>query len=232
MESFFGNAKPSRPAMVQSVTVKKVVKAVPGQRPQLSSSLSNRNGVPSSSSKSSSLQGKRPKPVSRDSTASKASSRKLSPGRSLGTASPRKRKNSPQRVLPPSDSESDSDDALAPKRRKANGATPSIWEGEGDLDRKVFCPARVDERGEFGRGYAGFVHCEDAVRGVVRGWAGGSVNNAKDPKDKYQACKLCLPIKLIKTFPSRDSRMPIRCRLSSCGIRQALLSGECRVTTS
>jgi H3 lysine-79-specific histone-lysine N-methyltransferase len=97
-------------------------------------------------------------------------------------------------VLPPSDSESDSDDALAPKRRREGHALGLLGSGQGrdddaDIGRSVFCPRLVDLRGEWGRSYAGFVPCEDALRGVVAGWAGGEVSQAKAPTDKYQACE-------------------------------------------
>jgi H3 lysine-79-specific histone-lysine N-methyltransferase len=46
----------------------------------------------------------------------------------------------------------------------------------------------VDERGEWGRGWVGFVRCEEVVRGQVSGWAGGG-GEAKGRLEKYQACK-------------------------------------------
>jgi len=104
----------------------------------------------------------------------------------------KRRTTSPQRVLPPSDSESDTDDAFEPKRRRlasAGRGNDGGWEDE-DVGRRVFCPDHTDARGEYGRGYVGFVPCEEAVRGTVTGWAGGKdIKETKETKDKYQACE-------------------------------------------
>lgn len=208
MESFFGKAKPSRPAVATHVTVKKVVKPAAAARPassfhaatsSSSSSKLHRAG-PSShghQSHSHSSLSARPKPPSsrdRDGTprSKPTSSRGLSPRLSTsGTASPaRKRKASPQRVLPPSDSESESsDDALAPKRKRfaSAGAVPDAE--DVDIGRPVFCPSLADKRGEWGRGYAGFVTCEEALKGVVHGWAGGNREVKESAREKYQSCK-------------------------------------------
>lgn len=103
---------------------------------------------------------------------------------------------SPQRVLPPSDSESDTDDAIEPTKRRRFASTTNGratdgggWEDE-DVGRRVFCPSLTDARGEYGRGYVGFVPCEEAVRETVTGWAGGKdIKESKSTKDKYQACE-------------------------------------------
>jgi H3 lysine-79-specific histone-lysine N-methyltransferase len=96
------------------------------------------------------------------------------------------------RVLPESDDSSEEDalDAFDRKRRRlaSDGVTPDA--GDVDVGRKVFCPSLVDERGEYGRGWAGFVPCEEAVRGEVRGWAGGQKGSMiKGGRDKYIPCE-------------------------------------------
>lgn len=190
MQSFFGNSKPSSKPGVSTVTVKKVVHrpaavAKPKSAPTPSllkkpSSSSYDRKPPSSSSKSS---------FSRNSPAHPS----VSKSKTTSPAPPRKRRQSPQRVLPPSDSESDSDDALAPKRRRVglSASTPDIGGADLPVDRKLFCPSLVDARGEWGRGWAGFVECEEALRGRVAGWAGGD-KESKEQRDKYQACKLMI----------------------------------------
>lgn len=185
MQSFFGNSKPSSKPHVSTVTVKKVVQrpaakvAKPSSttsllKKPLSSSSYDRK-PPSSSSKGPLSRNSPAQPVSKPKTASPA---------------PRKRRQSPQRVLPPSDSESDSDDALAPKRRRIGltASTPDIGGADLPVDRKLFCPSLVDARGEWGRGWAGFVECEDAFRGRVSGWAGGD-KETREQREKYQACE-------------------------------------------
>ena len=47
----------------------------------------------------------------------------------------------------------------------------------------------VDERGEYDRGWAGFVPCEEAVRGLRRGWASWGNEGGKADLDKYVACE-------------------------------------------
>ena len=60
--------------------------------------------------------------------------------------------------------------------------------GEEDIERDVFCLDQVDERGEFGRGWVGFVGSEEIVRGITQGWAtGDAVGNAE--LDKYVPCE-------------------------------------------
>lgn len=55
---------------------------------------------------------------------------------------------------------------------------------EGDL----WCLDKVDQRGEWERGWAGFVSCEEAVKGDVLGWRGGK-GEGKGNLEKYIACK-------------------------------------------
>ncbi|WVQ93805.1 hypothetical protein IAU59_000883 [Kwoniella sp. CBS 9459] len=105
-----------------------------------------------------------------------------------------------------SESESDSgsslsdssDDALDPKPKKrrkgttTNGsATPLGGAGSAvdDNARKdQWCLDQVDMRGEFGRGWVGFVGSEEVVRGQIHGWAGGNAISGDEKNlDKYQA---------------------------------------------
>lgn len=95
-------------------------------------------------------------------------------------------------------SSSSSGDALDPKpkskrRRKHHGtstnATPFPGEEELAGGRELFCLDEVDMRGEWGRGWVGFVGCEEVVRGNVGGWAGGNPQGGEKNLDKYQACE-------------------------------------------
>ncbi|WOO77194.1 Histone-lysine N-methyltransferase, H3 lysine-79 specific [Vanrija pseudolonga] len=197
MQSFFSSsAKPARPALVSTVTVKKKVVPKPGSSgssgPLItkasSSTLLSKPKAPTSSSSSSA---KRPSPGLKSGAASAALSPRSAGSGSGSPAARRRKPTAPQRVLPESSDDESSDDALAPKRRRVNGtaasgSTPDAA-GEGDVGRSVFCPTRTDERGEWGRGYAGFVPCEHAVRGTVVGWAGGSKEGKEGEREKYQA---------------------------------------------
>lgn len=231
MQSFFGNSKPSSKPGVSTVTVKKVVHrpaavakpspTVTLQKKPPSSSSYDRKPASSSSKSSFSRNSPAHAAVSKSKTASPA---------------PRKRRQSPQRVLPPSDSESDSDDALAPKRRRVglSASTPDIGGADTPVDRKLFCPQLVDARGEWGRGWAGFVECEEALRGRVTGWAGGD-KESKEQRDKYQACELLCYAFLLANSPqtslSPASRMLNRSLLSSFVILQALRRSKLRSRT-
>lgn len=63
--------------------------------------------------------------------------------------------------------------------------------GDERIGRAVFCPEQVDERGEWSRGWAGFVPGEEVVRGLRKGWAGGHGEGEKGVLDKYVACEFC-----------------------------------------
>jgi H3 lysine-79-specific histone-lysine N-methyltransferase len=115
------------------------------------------------------------------------------------------------RVLPESDDSSEEDalDAFDRKRRRlaSDGVTPDA--GDVDVGRKVFCPSLVDERGEYGRGWAGFVPCEEAVRGEVRGWAGGQKGSMiKGGRDKYIPYFPQAGFENADPIPSVDLRYP------------------------
>ncbi|ODO01958.1 histone-lysine N-methyltransferase, H3 lysine-79 specific [Cryptococcus wingfieldii CBS 7118] len=92
-----------------------------------------------------------------------------------------------------SESES-SDDALDPKPRNpkkrsrtfkngSGSSTPLL--GEKKVGRRVFCWDKVDMRGEWGRGWVGFVGSEEVVGGQVEGWAGGGGGEATSKTVKY-----------------------------------------------
>ncbi|WVW81966.1 hypothetical protein I302_103969 [Kwoniella bestiolae CBS 10118] len=157
-----------------------------------------------------------PSPLSRPTLLKKVSSAKLD---SKPSSSPRPAtsKSSPARSPIPkrkanlvariesesessgSDSES-SDDALDPKpklkRRKGSPtgtSTPTSLLGRDDdfLGRKdeLFCLDEVDMRGEYDRGWVGFVGCEEVLNGKIKGWASGSNGWGENGKglEKYQA---------------------------------------------
>ncbi|WWC85945.1 uncharacterized protein L201_000815 [Kwoniella dendrophila CBS 6074] len=140
----------------------------------------------------------------------KATPKKSSPGKS---PIPKRKASTVARIESESESsssgESDSDsseDALDPKphsvkkRRKGLGpatgnSTPTSSKGGRGIDdidelrRKdeLFCLDQVDMRGEYGRGWIGFVGSEEVLKGKVEGWAGGSGWGEHKGSDKYQA---------------------------------------------
>lgn len=88
-----------------------------------------------------------------------------------------------------------SDDALHPKpkrpkvTRKETGIDMPPPPGEEVVGRRVFCWDKVDMRGEWGRGWAGFVGCDEVVRGNVQGWANGGGGDGSKNLEKYRACE-------------------------------------------
>ncbi|WVF66181.1 hypothetical protein IAT40_000921 [Kwoniella sp. CBS 6097] len=96
-----------------------------------------------------------------------------------------------------SSSSETSDDALDPKPRKrrkgttTNGSATPLGIGLGMEDEArndQWCFDQVDMRGEFGRGWVGFVGSEEVVKGQIHGWAGGNGNSGDGKNlDKYQA---------------------------------------------
>lgn len=88
-----------------------------------------------------------------------------------------------------------SDGALdsKPKRpkvtRKETGIDMTPLPGEQVVGRRVFCWDKVDMRGEWGRGWAGFVGCDEVVRGNVQGWANGGGGDGSKNLGKYRACE-------------------------------------------
>ena len=106
-----------------------------------------------------------------------------------------------------SESESDrsgSDDALDPKPKRArqgDTSTPGLGRGASagagasaglGSDEEVFgkwCFGKVDERGEWGRGWIGYVPSEEVFRGVRRGWAGSQGGKAAYNLEKYVPCE-------------------------------------------
>ncbi|BEJ17151.1 hypothetical protein CspHIS471_0605520 [Cutaneotrichosporon sp. HIS471] len=182
MQSFFGK-KQGRPTAVSTVTVKKKVSARP------SAPLPGLPGLPPHKSARVPSAPPRPRSDARLKVPSRGTSPKSKVSGSASPARPRKTPAAEMRVLPESDDsiEDDALDAFDRKRRRittSNVVTPDS--GDMDIERRVFCPALVDERGEFGREWAGFVPCEEAVSGVVRGWAGGQKGStSKGGRDKY-----------------------------------------------
>ncbi|OCF45218.1 histone-lysine N-methyltransferase, H3 lysine-79 specific [Kwoniella heveanensis CBS 569] len=95
-----------------------------------------------------------------------------------------------------SSSSESSDDALDPKPKKrrkgiTNGSATPLAAGLGDEDharKDQWCLDQVDMRGEYGRGWVGFVGSEEVVRGQIYGWAGGNGGNGDGKNlEKYQA---------------------------------------------
>ncbi|WWC66703.1 uncharacterized protein I206_100607 [Kwoniella pini CBS 10737] len=197
--------KPSTPSSSSST----IPRSINGS----SSKASSSNGhlkVPSSSS--SKFNGNSPKkngnssPLSRP-TLTKELSSKSSNGVSKSSPTrspiPKRKASSVARVESESESsgsESESsEDALDPKpklkRQKSSylgNLTPRSASNGGPEDElarmdELFCLDDVDMRGEFGRGWVGFVGCEEVLRGKVEGWAGGSNWGESKGLEKYQA---------------------------------------------
>ncbi|WVQ62521.1 uncharacterized protein L199_000663 [Kwoniella botswanensis] len=127
------------------------------------------------------------------------------PSRSPGQ---KRKANKIERVESESESESDnggsdsesSEDALDPKpklkRQKASpsgNSTPTSLLGRDDdlLGRKddLLCLDQVDMRGEYNRGWVGFVECEEVLKGKMKGWAsaGNGWGETSKGLEKYQA---------------------------------------------
>nr|XP_018266838.1 uncharacterized protein I303_00816 [Kwoniella dejecticola CBS 10117]OBR88996.1 hypothetical protein I303_00816 [Kwoniella dejecticola CBS 10117] len=115
---------------------------------------------------------------------------------------PKRKASSVARVESESESESSDsasgEDALTPKsrlkRQKSShlgNLTPRSASGgmEEEFTRtdELFCLHEVDMRGEFGRGWVGFVGGEEVLKGKVEGWAGGSSWGESKGLEKYQA---------------------------------------------
>ncbi|OXG13478.1 histone-lysine N-methyltransferase, H3 lysine-79 specific [Cryptococcus neoformans Ze90-1] len=212
MFSFFGDESklPASTVMVSRITVKKQAPArqqssgsIPGPSkssnvtpkhshgslkgtPKSTSAKGIPNQGPSSSSKSTPKvkQEERIKPSATPRTPASSSS----PGRL-------KRKTPKVQVIESessSGSES-SDDTLDPKpkrpkvTRKETGIDMTPLPGEEVVGRKVFCWDKVDMRGEWGRGWAGFVGCDEVVKGNVQGWANGGGGDGSRNLGKYRA---------------------------------------------
>ncbi|RSH85586.1 Nucleosomal histone H3-Lys79 methylase [Saitozyma podzolica] len=172
-----------------------------GLKPKISSSNLSSSLKPSHShSPSSAAASPRPKSgISRGNSALSSHSRGSTPVRKRRTPSPIRSESESE--SDGSDSGSSSDDALdalgaksRKKRRRLAGtgtgsntgtATPLGLGIEETVDREVWCLDKTDMRGEWGRGWAGFVGSEEVTRGVVTGWAGGNAEGKG--LEKYQA---------------------------------------------
>ncbi|WVR03485.1 hypothetical protein IAU60_000476 [Kwoniella sp. DSM 27419] len=203
MLSFFGDQtgqKTPNKTVVSKVSVTKTVSrqassGVNGSSARLSTSGSSHSKAPTASSKASPI-----RPSSASSSASRPSASSTNRGSSSkldvrpslqaksspGGKSPAlKRKTSAvTRVESESESSSSesSDDALdpKPKKKRLNGngsgtgaSTPIGGLEEPEVRDGVWCLDQVDMRGEWGRGWVGFVGSQEIVRGHVTGWAGG-----------------------------------------------------------
>ena len=79
----------------------------------------------------------------------------------------------------------------AKKRGTMSRSTTAGLFGDGDEDATghgSWTLGEVDERGEWGRGWTGFVTSEEALFGRVSGWAGGEKTGGT--LDKYVACEV------------------------------------------
>ncbi|KAK8845461.1 hypothetical protein IAR55_006174 [Kwoniella newhampshirensis] len=217
MLSFFGDQKgkpPPKTTIVSKVAVRKPLpKTGPSPVSTLNRSSNGLLAVPSSSNgvKKNGTSPSSKTPLSSTSKPGSSSSstftpkrpfpERSSPTRISSPSKPIKRKassNKIERIQSESESSSSSDsggsseeDALdpKPKRRRFRTGTSSTtpFPGEEEVGRNIFCLDKVDMRGEWGRGWVGFVGCEEVVRGSMRGWAGGNAGDGLKNLDKYQA---------------------------------------------
>nr|ODN86625.1 histone-lysine N-methyltransferase, H3 lysine-79 specific [Cryptococcus depauperatus CBS 7841] len=109
----------------------------------------------------------------------------------------KRRLQNPRVQVVQSESESDSGSASSSsgsaidtkhklKRPKLSRADPSSSAGAGLIGRRVFCWDKTDMRGEWGRGWVGFVGCEEVVRGDIGGWAGGGGGQGEKNWTRYR----------------------------------------------
>ncbi|ORX34694.1 S-adenosyl-L-methionine-dependent methyltransferase [Kockovaella imperatae] len=207
MMSFFGQDSPLSSSSNGAVVArsKKPVTSRPAPPPIAANgagpSRSSTTGTPIKSSSNGIHKSKHLHSISsshRKSDQSKGTSRPItssSHGRSLEHSGKRSKSNTktPSRTVSPirSDSESSEDAFDPPKKKKfrTNG-TPSGQTQTPELDEaaygpeKQWCFSQVDERGEWGRGWAGFVPSEEVVRGQRRGFKGSLQGKAND-LEKY-----------------------------------------------
>jgi H3 lysine-79-specific histone-lysine N-methyltransferase len=210
MLSFFGSGsgngdKPSSSSgpIISTVTVKK-----PTPRPRLTGPTPRSGPLITKPSSSSSVS--RPASTSASQSKSdnhlKADNRLLhknsksrlgsSPSSSASRSPASKRKTpTPSRIQSESSSDSETREPKRKRPHAGNGtpqrlasSTATPLPGEEEVRRKVFCLDEVDERGEFGRAWTGFVGCEEVVRGVRRGWATGN-DPGRGELEKYVPCK-------------------------------------------
>ncbi len=188
MFSFFGDEKPGSSSTSGVIVSKAIKKTV--VKP------TTNNLKPSSTSRPSSTGGPSRSPALSGSSTPRRPSYLKTPSASSAKVKRKKATPTPSRIQSESESET-SDDALDPKPKKKRGVgingsrggtgTPLPYQDEVVSDK--WCLDLVDERGEWGRGWVGFIPCEEAVRGIRKGWASGYDSKPND-MDKYLPCKL------------------------------------------
>ena len=195
MFSFFDDKPGQEQAKPLISRVKKMVPKPRGpvlSTPQKSGGFSGTHN-PSSSSKSGSTSSaslKPPKPaMTRPGSSSSITKAKTTP-RSSPAPTPRKRKVE-SRVQSESDSSSEDDafDVKTKKRAISRGTTAGAG-GEDGVDEVKWGDwdlGLVDMRGEWGRGWCGFVGSDEVIRGGLKGWAGGG--KMEGTLDKYVPCE-------------------------------------------
>lgn len=98
------------------------------------------------------------------------------------------------RVQSESESDSSGDDAFDVKTKKriisrstTAGAGGAGEDGMGEVRYGEWDLSVVDMRGEWRRGWCGFVGSDEVLRGGLKGWAGGG--KAEGSLDKYVPCE-------------------------------------------
>lgn len=201
MFSFFGDDdKPNTSNGPGGPIVTKVKKTISGPtkpRPAVIGGMST-TYKPSSATSSSRVNGsnsssllKAPKPA----LPRLGSTSSLKSSRSSPVASTPKKRRLETKIESESDDSDSSDDALDLKMKKkrsvpSRSATVGLLDGdtrEGEGKCGSWCLGEVDQRGEYGRGWVGFVSCEEAMRGEVSGWGGGE--RPARGMEKYVPCE-------------------------------------------
>lgn len=148
----------------------------------------SRNGAASSSS----LKAPTKPALSRPGSSSSFKSAQRS---SPAPASTPKKRKIETKIESESDDSDSSDDPVQTKVRRSAPSRSTTIGLSGEAESKEserrcgsWCLDEVDKRGEWGRGWVGFVSCEEALRGEVSGWAGGE-RPAKG-LEKYVPCEL------------------------------------------
>ncbi|WVQ76370.1 hypothetical protein IAR50_006035 [Cryptococcus sp. DSM 104548] len=187
------NATPrtSSSSVPRSTSSQKIVNGTGGAKKAVPNSLLKGSSTPRPTSGSGAFKTKQEDRV-RSTATPRTPSHSSSPSRLK-----RKTPQAPQVVQSESSSGSESessDDALDPKPRnskkrsrvfKTGSETATPMMGERKVGRQVFCWDKVDMRGEWGRGWAGFVGSDEVVGGQIEGWAGGGRGEATGKTVKY-----------------------------------------------
>jgi H3 lysine-79-specific histone-lysine N-methyltransferase len=188
MFSFFDD----KPGQSGGPLVSKAKKPISKPRPVLTTPSASTSHSLTPKASSSSL--KPPRPALSRPGSSSSQKGKINGNGSPARPSPTpKKRKAESRIESESESSSDDESELAQKAKKRGTTSRSTTAGlfgdgdEGSTGHGSWTLSDVDERGEWGRGWAGFVTSEEALFGRVSGWAGAEKPGGT--LDKYVACE-------------------------------------------